>query len=43
MGVTDEIGVTHLFRRLTALELELGDTGHHLEQFVAASEKAEAT
>src|SRR5689334_347573 len=38
MGVTDEIGVTHLFRRLTALELELGDTGHHLEQFVAASE-----
>lgn len=36
MGVTDEIAVSHLFRRLTALELLLGDTGHHLEQFTAA-------
>ena len=36
MGVTDELAVSHLFRRLTALELELGDTEHHLEQFVAA-------
>ena len=43
MGVTDEIAVSHLFRRLTALELLLGDTAHHLEQFVAASAQAEAT
>src|SRR5581483_7672849 len=37
MGVTDETAVSHLFRRLTALELQLGDTAHHLEQFIAAS------
>jgi alkylation response protein AidB-like acyl-CoA dehydrogenase len=37
MGVTDETRVSHLFRRLTALEMQLGDTGHHLEQFIAAS------
>jgi alkylation response protein AidB-like acyl-CoA dehydrogenase len=37
MGVTDEIAVSHLFRRLTALEMALGDTAHHLEQFVTAS------
>jgi alkylation response protein AidB-like acyl-CoA dehydrogenase len=37
MGVTDEMAVSHLFRRLTALEMQLGDTGHHLEQFIAAS------
>ncbi len=43
MGMTDEVAVSHLFRRLTALELQLGDTGHHLEQFVAASAQAEGT
>src|SRR5438270_7439917 len=43
MGVTDEIAVSHLFRRLTALEMALGDTAHHLEQFVAASAVAEET
>jgi len=43
MGVTDEIAVSHLFRRLTALEMALGDTAHHLEQFVAASAQAEDT
>ena len=37
MGVSDETAVSHLFRRLTALEIELGDTGFHLEQFIAAS------
>src|SRR5438132_9665669 len=37
MGVTDETAVSHIFRRLTALEMALGDTAHHLEQFVAAS------
>jgi alkylation response protein AidB-like acyl-CoA dehydrogenase len=43
MGVTDEIAISHLFRRLTALEMALGDTAHHLEQFVAASAEAEGT
>jgi len=34
MGVTDELAVSHGFRRLTAIELSLGDTEHHLERFV---------
>ena len=36
MGVTDELAVSHHFKRLMAIELSLGDTEHHLEQFVAA-------
>jgi alkylation response protein AidB-like acyl-CoA dehydrogenase len=43
MGVSDETAVSHLFRRLTALEMELGDTDHHLEQFISASAAAEGT
>ena len=43
MGVTDEVAASHLFRRLTALEMALGDTAHHLEQFVAASAEPEGT
>ena len=43
MGVSDETAVSHLFRRLTALEMELGDTAHHLEQFIAANATAEGT
>ena len=43
MGVSDETAVSHLFRRLTALEMQLGDTAHHLEQFIAASAEAEGT
>ena len=34
MGMTDELMISHHFRRLTAIELSLGDTGHHLEQFM---------
>jgi len=37
MGVTDELAVSHAFKRLTAIEMALGDTEHHLEQFIAAS------
>jgi alkylation response protein AidB-like acyl-CoA dehydrogenase len=37
MGVSDEVPISHLFRRLTAIELSLGDTEHHLERFIAAS------
>jgi hypothetical protein len=34
--LSDETAISLLFRRLTALEMELGDTAHHLEQFIAA-------
>jgi alkylation response protein AidB-like acyl-CoA dehydrogenase len=34
MGMTDELLISHHFRRLAAIEMSLGDTGHHLEQFV---------
>jgi alkylation response protein AidB-like acyl-CoA dehydrogenase len=37
MGMTDELNVGHYFKRLTAIELTLGDTEHHLEKFAAAS------
>jgi alkylation response protein AidB-like acyl-CoA dehydrogenase len=37
MGMTDELVVGHYFKRLTAIELTLGDTEHHLERFAAAS------
>jgi alkylation response protein AidB-like acyl-CoA dehydrogenase len=33
MGVTDEVMVSHLFKRLAAIELSMGDTEHHLEAF----------
>jgi len=35
MGVTDELPVSHYFKRLSAIELTLGDAGHHLERFIA--------
>ncbi len=34
MGMTDELMISHHFRRLTAIELTLGDTEHHLEKFM---------
>ena len=36
MGMTDELLISHHFRRLAVIELSLGDTEHHLEQFVRA-------
>jgi alkylation response protein AidB-like acyl-CoA dehydrogenase len=30
MGVTDEMLVSHCFKRLTQMEMTLGDTLHHL-------------
>jgi alkylation response protein AidB-like acyl-CoA dehydrogenase len=35
MGMADELDVSHHFRRLTAHELTLGDTDHHLQKFAA--------
>jgi alkylation response protein AidB-like acyl-CoA dehydrogenase len=37
MGVTDELWVSHAFKRLAAIELSLGDTEHHLERFALLS------
>jgi alkylation response protein AidB-like acyl-CoA dehydrogenase len=33
MGMSDELKVSHTFRRLTAIARELGDVDHHLERF----------
>ncbi len=33
MGMADELDVSHYFRRLTAMELTLGDTDHHLSLY----------
>jgi alkylation response protein AidB-like acyl-CoA dehydrogenase len=33
MGMTDELAVSHYFKRLTVIELSFGDTEHHLERF----------
>jgi len=35
MGVTDELPAAHHFKRLTMIELTLGDSEHHLERFIA--------
>jgi alkylation response protein AidB-like acyl-CoA dehydrogenase len=35
MGVTDELPASHYFKRLSTIELTLGDSDHHLARFVA--------
>ncbi|MES3021131.1 MAG: acyl-CoA dehydrogenase family protein [Pseudomonadota bacterium] len=35
MGVTDELPAAHHFKRLTMIELTLGDSDHHLARFMA--------
>ena len=35
MGMTEELKVSHAFRRLTALAREFGDADHHLARFAA--------
>ncbi|HEY1228054.1 MAG TPA: acyl-CoA dehydrogenase family protein, partial [Ramlibacter sp.] len=35
MGVTDELPASHYFKRLTTIELSLGDADHHLARFMA--------
>ncbi len=37
MGMTDELIVSHYFKRLTAIELSLGDSDTHLQRFIALS------
>ena len=37
MGMTDELVVSHWFKRLTAIEMLFGDSDTHLQQFIEAS------
>ncbi|HET9580781.1 MAG TPA: acyl-CoA dehydrogenase [Usitatibacter sp.] len=37
MGMSDELKVSHTFRRLTMIARELGDVDHHLERFARVS------
>jgi hypothetical protein len=36
--VTNELPAAHLFKRLTMIEMTLGDTDHHLQRFIALSQ-----
>ncbi len=40
MGVTQELNISHYFRRLAAIESLLGDTDHHLERFARSAGEA---
>jgi alkylation response protein AidB-like acyl-CoA dehydrogenase len=42
MGVTDELPAAHHFKRLTMIELTLGDSDHHLGRFIAQPDFAAA-
>jgi alkylation response protein AidB-like acyl-CoA dehydrogenase len=35
MGVTDELPASHYFKRLSTIELTMGDSDHHLARFIA--------
>jgi alkylation response protein AidB-like acyl-CoA dehydrogenase len=35
MGMSDELKVSHTFRRLTAIAQQFGDADHHLARFAA--------
>jgi alkylation response protein AidB-like acyl-CoA dehydrogenase len=37
MGMTDELMVSHYFKRLTAIDLTLGDADFHTQRFIASS------
>lgn len=40
MGMTDELVVSHWFKRLLAIELSFGDTDLHLQRFAELSQRA---
>ena len=42
MGVTNEMPAAHYFKRLSAIELMLGDTDHHFARFIAQPGFAQA-
>ena len=39
MGMTDELNVSHFFKRLAAVELSFGDTDTHLQRFARLSQR----
>jgi hypothetical protein len=39
MGMTDELVLSHWFKRLLAIEASLGDTDTHLQRFAALSQR----
>jgi alkylation response protein AidB-like acyl-CoA dehydrogenase len=41
MGMSDELKVSHTFRRLTAIAQQFGDADHHLERFATLSDSRE--
>lgn len=40
MGMTDELSVSHYFKRLWAIDLSLGDIDHHMERFIRVGRQA---
>ena len=38
MGMSEEMKVSHTFRRLTTIAQQFGDAEHHLERFAAMSQ-----
>ena len=40
MGMSDEMMVSHAFRRLTVIAQQFGDAEHHLQRFAAAGRRA---
>jgi alkylation response protein AidB-like acyl-CoA dehydrogenase len=40
MGMSDEVKISHTFRRLTAIAQQFGDADHHLARFAALSDVA---
>jgi alkylation response protein AidB-like acyl-CoA dehydrogenase len=40
MGMTDELMVSHYFKRLTAIDLTFGDTDFHIQRFAALNHAA---
>jgi alkylation response protein AidB-like acyl-CoA dehydrogenase len=43
MGMSDEVKVSHTFRRLTAIAQQFGDADHHLERFASLSNHLEGS
>src|SRR5262249_50806217 len=41
MGMTEELKVSHTFRRLTMIAQSFGDAEHHLERFAASEARAQ--
>jgi alkylation response protein AidB-like acyl-CoA dehydrogenase len=39
MGMTEELNVSHFFKRLMAIELSFGDTDTHLQRFAALTQR----